>query len=75
MLGSCEYWQADILSAFQRHRLPGCALQDVKIFLRQLTENVNTYFQILELPCSSDLASQIIRERDGALKSCRALRT
>jgi len=69
MLGSREHWQADILSAFQRYDLPGCALQDIKIFLRQLTENVNTYFQILELPCSPDLASQIIRERDGALKT------
>jgi len=27
---------------------------------------------ILELPCSSDLASQIIRERDGALKTACA---
>jgi len=42
MLGSREHWQADILSAFQRHRLPGCALQDIKIFLRHLTENVDT---------------------------------
>jgi len=49
MLGSREHWQTDIMSAFQRHRLPGCTLQDIKVFLRQLTENVNTYFQILEL--------------------------
>jgi len=69
MLGSREHWQADILSAFQRYRLAGCALQDIKVFLRNLTETFNTYFQILELPCSTDLAAQIIRERDGALKA------
>jgi len=69
MSGSREHWQADILSAFQRHRLPGCALQDIKVFMRNLTETFKTYFQILELPCSTDLAAQIIRERDGALKT------
>jgi len=69
MLGSRGHWQADILSAFQRHRLPGCALNDIKMFLRNLTEKFTTHFQILELPYSSDLAPQIIRERDGALKS------
>jgi len=69
MLGSREHWQADILSAFQRHCLPGCALADIKLFLRHLTENVNTYFQTLELPCSSDLGSQIFCERKGALKA------
>jgi len=69
MLGSREHCQADILSAFQRHRLPGCALTDFKLFLRNLTETFETYFQILGLPCSPDLATQIIRERDGALKT------
>ena len=44
-------------------------MQDIKVFLRNLTETFNTYFQILELPCSIDLAAQIIRERDGALKA------
>ena len=68
MLGSREPWQTDILAAFQRHRLPGCVLADIK-FLRNLTENVNTYFRILELSCSSDLAAQVIRERDGTLKT------
>ena len=29
MLGSREHWEADILSAFQRYRLAGCALQDI----------------------------------------------
>jgi len=67
MLGSREHRQADILSPFHRHRLPDCALADIKLFLRHLTENVNTYFQTLELPCSSDLA--VIRERVGALKT------
>jgi len=39
------------------------------VFLWNLTDTFNTYFQILELPCSVDLAAQIIRERDGALKA------
>jgi len=69
MLGSREHWQADILLVFQRHHLPGCALADIIFFLQHLTEKFNTDFQILELPCSSDLAAQIIRERDGALKT------
>jgi len=69
MLGSRDNWQADILSASLRYRPPGCALADVKDFLRNLTENYNTYFQILELPCCSDLAAQVIREREDTLKS------
>ena len=69
MLGSRVHWQADILSAFQRHRLPGCALNDVKMFLRNLTKTFETYFRILGSPCSPDLATQIIRDRDRALKT------
>jgi len=69
MLGSHKHWKAEILLAFQCYRLPGCVLADIKAFLRNLTENYNTYFQILELSCSLDLAVQVIRERDGALKS------
>jgi len=43
VLCSREHWQADILSVFQRYRLLGCALNDPKIFFRNLTENCTTF--------------------------------